>query len=56
MSKLVVKRSEPKIWQKHDPKGNIYWLVFDPFTSSYSYFSSEQEVRIWIEKRYHRCP
>ena len=47
-------RLEPKIWQKRDRYGNFYWVVYDPTTGHSSYFSSEQEVRIWLEQRYYR--
>lgn len=55
-AKLINKNTEPKVWQKCDRQGNIYWLVFNPITGFYSYFSSEQEVRIWIEERYYYRP
>ncbi len=52
-SQLIKKRTEPEVWQKCDRHGNNYWLIFDPITGSYNYFCSEQEVKIWIEKRYY---
>ena len=52
-SQLIKKRTEPEVWLKCDRQGNSYWLTFDPITGSYSYFCSEQEVKMWIEKRYH---
>ena len=52
-SQLIKKRTEPEVWQKCDRQGNNYWLTFDPITGSYSYFCSEQEVKMWIEKRYY---
>ncbi|MDJ0569137.1 MAG: hypothetical protein QNJ53_08810 [Pleurocapsa sp. MO_192.B19] len=55
-SNLINKNNEIKVWQKYDGIGNTYWLVFDPTTGYYSYFNSEQEVRIWLEERYHRHP
>ena len=47
-------RLEPKIWQKRDRYGNSYWVVYDPTTGHSSCFSSEQEVRVWLEQRYYR--
>lgn len=44
---------EPKIWQKCDRRGNSYWLVRDPVTGRSAHFASEQEVRVWLEKRYY---
>ena len=49
---LVVPNNEPKIKQKRDRHGNFYWHIYD-FTTNQSYdFSSEQDVRSWIEQRY----
>ena len=47
-------RQEPKIWHKRDRYGNFYWLVYDPTTGHSSSFSSEKEVRVWLEQRYYR--
>lgn len=45
--------NEPKIEFKRDRHGNSYWKVYD-FTTNQSYaFGSEQDVRAWIENRYH---
>lgn len=44
---------EPKINQKCDRQGNIYWQIYDPVTRQYASFASEKEVRIWLEKRYY---
>ncbi len=52
-SKLIDRKTEPKVWQKCDRKGNTYWLIFNPITGLYISFGSEQEVRIWLEERYY---
>jgi hypothetical protein len=44
--------SEPRIWQKCDRHGNIYFYVYDPMTGRASTLGSEREVRIWLEQRY----
>ncbi|SKB15845.1 hypothetical protein PL11201_80155 [Planktothrix sp. PCC 11201] len=44
--------TEPKIWQKKDAKGNRIWQIYDPVTGHKARFDTEQEVRIWLEKRY----
>ncbi len=50
---LLVHRNEPKIEQKRDRNGNLYWQAYD-FTTNKSYtFISENDVRVWIENRYH---
>lgn len=47
------KLSEPKVWQKKDRKGNIYWRVYNPTTGYCGSFNSEEEVRMWLEERYY---
>ena len=49
---LLCRRKEPKIWRKRDRAGNWYFQVFDPITGASSILESEQEVRVWLEKRY----
>lgn len=44
--------TEPKIWQKKDADGNMIWQIYDPVTGYKARFDTEQEVRIWLEKRY----
>ena len=50
---LVRVDREPKIEQKCDRYGNQYWLAYDARTNRSYTFSSEQDVRVWIENRYH---
>lgn len=45
--------SEPRIWQSKDRKGNIYWHIYDPRTAQSSQFSSEAEVKAWIDGQYY---
>jgi hypothetical protein len=45
--------SEPKIRRKRDRDGNEYFRVYDPSTGMSSTFTSEQEVRIWLDRRYY---
>ncbi|MEO1693427.1 MAG: hypothetical protein AAFR63_18150 [Cyanobacteria bacterium J06631_6] len=50
---LMNSRYEPQIRQKSDRHGNRYWQAYD-FNTKRSYtFGSEQDVRVWIESRYH---
>lgn len=45
---------EPKVWQTYDRQGRTAgWRVFDPETGRTMTFSSELEVRLWLEKRLH---
>lgn len=46
--------SEPRIQFKRDRLGNHFWRVYDPSTNQSATFSSEAEVRIWLEQRYVR--
>ena len=45
---LLVGKSEPKI--KQISKNN--WRVYDPTSNRSFSFSSEQEVRVWLDERY----
>jgi hypothetical protein len=45
---------EPRIWQSKDRKGNISWHIYDPVTAQSNHFSSEAEVRAWIDTQYYR--
>jgi hypothetical protein len=44
-----------KIWKKTNRFGGIYWQVYNERTGQYSYFSSEAEVRFWIEQQFYQC-
>lgn len=50
---LVVHRNEPRIEQKHDNDGNLYWQAYDFATNKSYTFISENDVRVWLENRYH---
>ena len=45
--------AEPKVWEKKDRYGNTYYQVYDPQCDRYYDFSSEAEVRWWLNKRYY---
>jgi hypothetical protein len=45
--------AEPKIRRKHDRHGNTYFRVYDPSTATTHTFTSEQEVRAWLDQRYY---
>ncbi|MEC4986278.1 MAG: hypothetical protein SAJ37_06645 [Oscillatoria sp. PMC 1068.18] len=51
--KITVRSSEPRIYEKQNSQGKIYWQVYDPVTNFCGSFASENEVRIWLEKRYY---
>lgn len=43
---------EPQISQRRDRAGQLQWRVYDPMSGQSSQFSSENDVRIWLENRY----
>lgn len=43
------------IWKKTDGIGHTWWYVYDPATNMTHAFTSEHEVRIWLESRYYRA-
>ena len=50
---LVKTNPEPQVRQKCDRFGNKYWQAYDFHTNKSYTFGSEQDVRVWIENRYH---
>lgn len=44
--------SEPKIQQRRDRIGQTIWFVYDPVSGQNSRFTSESEVRAWLDERY----
>lgn len=45
-------QTEPRIWQR-TRQGQPTWFAHDPITNRTRQFSSEQDVRLWLEKRYY---
>jgi len=43
---------EPKIEQKSDRHGNKYWRAYDRHTNQSYTFTSEHDVRVWLENCY----
>jgi hypothetical protein len=52
--KAFANSSEPQIYQKHDRHGNMYFKVYDPVTRQFGTFTTEQEVRVWLDQRYYQ--
>jgi hypothetical protein len=50
----VVQTSEPKVSEKRDRQGRLYYQVYDPVSNSSATFGSEAEIRAWLEQRYYR--
>lgn len=54
---LVAKLSnsnDPQIQMKYSSSGHEYWRVYDPVTRKTSTFTSEKDVRVWLEQRYYQ--
>jgi hypothetical protein len=49
----ITSSSEPRITQTRDPMGELRWHVYDPTTGHKASFSSESEVRVWLDQRYY---
>ena len=45
---------EPQITTKRDRRGNTFFVACDPITQAHYTFTSEREVRVWIEQRYYQ--
>lgn len=45
--------SEPQVWQVHRD-GQTAWRVYDPISRHQAEFTSEMELRIWLEERYYQ--
>lgn len=48
--------NELRVWQASDPDGYIHWRAHDPLTGESAICDSEDEMRVWIEQRYHNHP
>ncbi len=49
----LIGSNDLQIWQSCDRSGTTWWHVYDPITGKHSSVASEEELRIWIEKRYY---
>ena len=45
---------EPKVWKKTNRHGEIFWEVYDPYRNLKATFTSELEVRMWLDQRYYQ--
>ena len=48
----LVSPQEPVISQHHNREGTITWKVYDPYSNQSHWFSSEKEVRQWLDSHY----
>lgn len=49
---VLLRSDEPKIEYHTDRSGGSWWRVYDPITRQSTHYSSENEIRIWLDKRY----
>ncbi len=45
---------EPRVWQRRDAHGRLWWYVYDPKRERYACLSSQGEVLQWLEERFYR--
>ncbi|MGJ3249178.1 MAG: hypothetical protein ACFE0I_24275 [Elainellaceae cyanobacterium] len=49
---LIILDAQPRIWQKTDRHGNTWWSIYDPMTRRFYQFSSEHDVRVWLDEHF----
>lgn len=47
-------QEQPRIYAKRNRMGESYWQIYDPRTCHTTYLGSEQETRIWLDKRFYQ--
>lgn len=45
---------DPQIVTKRDRDGNTFFVAYDPIDQAHYTFTSEQEVRVWLDQRYYQ--
>ncbi len=45
---------EPKVRKKSNRRGEIWWEVYDPNRHLTANFTSELEVRMWLDQRHYQ--
>jgi hypothetical protein len=49
---LTKSGDEPRIWISHTATGEPCWNAYDPITGRRLYAATENDVLVWLEKRY----
>jgi hypothetical protein len=49
----LLTKDEPKVVQRVDAEGNVYWEIHDPSSGYIAYCSTEADVMVWLEKHYY---
>jgi hypothetical protein len=42
--------SGPRIWQKRNSAGEVFYRVYDPKTGRAAYLTSDTDLRAWLDK------
>jgi hypothetical protein len=51
---FVNSADEPEVHSQRNKFGNVYWVIYDPLSRQRMFFSSEAEVRNYLDCRYYR--
>lgn len=51
---LSLLSNESRIWQGRDRFGKLYWHIYDPSGDRSITFTSEQEIRKWLDQRFYK--
>jgi hypothetical protein len=46
----LLRGNEPRIWQKRNAAGDIFYGAYDPDSGQLAHFTSDTELRIWLEQ------
>ena len=41
---------EPRIWQRRNASGDVYYRAYDPYSGRSAYLTSDDALRSWLEK------
>jgi hypothetical protein len=41
---------EPRVWQKRNTAGEVFYRAYDPYTGRSAYLTSDIDLRIWLEQ------
>ncbi|BAU42828.1 hypothetical protein [Leptolyngbya sp. O-77] len=52
IAQRLTNRNEPRIHTIETPIGQTIWQIYDPITGHKTWFSTEAEVRIWLDQRF----
>ncbi|MGB3491535.1 MAG: hypothetical protein WBA57_02320 [Elainellaceae cyanobacterium] len=53
LAKFAYGSSDPVIEQRRDRQGYLYYRIYDPVSQEHHVFTTESEVRSWLERRYY---